>query len=387
MAGTSASYAPYMAREWWGGSRILGCEDAYTPSHPKIREPYHGNSPRNGLQNQKTLLYSLLIMIRSIYFASTTTSPQFNLPPAEILTALANQDGLLWLSLEKPSREEADQILSGIFNFHPLAIEDCLNEGYQTPKIDDFSTYLFLVTHAMPVDGSHSLDKTLELNIFLGANFLVTCHKVEKMAPIDEVWQRINQDDRLIRNGSDFLCHAVLDHLVDEYFPLIDRMDDEIENLEDRVLQKPDPNILARILELKHDILFLRRMISPQREVMNRISRDDFPMIDAQSRIYYRDIYDHLVRIQDLIESLRDIISGVLDIYLNSTSLRLNEIMKALTIVSTIFLPLSFIAGIYGMNFQFMPEIYWRFGYLFVWIIFVAVFSGMLIFFKRRNWF
>jgi magnesium transporter len=207
------------------------------------------------------------------------------------------------------------------------------------------------------------------------------------MPPVEFIWDRLNRDDRLIRNGSDFLCHGILDHLVDNYLPLIDHMDDEIETLEGKVLEKPDPAILSRILELKHDVLFLRRLISPQRELMNRLSRDEFPMIDAQSRIYYRDIYDHLVRIQELSESLRDIIAGVLDIYLNSTSLRLNEIMKALTIVSTIFLPLSFVAGVYGMNFQFMPEIYWRFGYLGVWVIFVTIFSGMLIFFKRRKWF
>ncbi len=131
----------------------------------------------------------------------------------------------------------------------------------------------------------------------------------------------------------------------------------------------------------------LRRIISPQREVINRLSRDDFPMIDRQSRIYFRDIYDHLVRIQDLTELLRDIVSGVMDIYLNSTSLRLNEVMKALTVVSTIFLPLSFVAGVYGMNFHYMPELSWRYGYLLIWVVFVLIFGGMLAWFKKRNWF
>jgi magnesium transporter len=326
-------------------------------------------------------------MIRSIYFPTADASPQLALNQDEITAALGNSDGLLWVSLENPTEVEIKEMLAGVFKFHPLAIEDCISSGYQTPKIDDFKTYIFIIAHALSKDGAHTLAATLELNLFLGKNYLVTCFHHDHVPCVDAVWDLISRDDRLIRNGSDFLCHAILDHLVDDYLPVIDHMDDEIEDLEDKVLQKPDPAILARILELKHDVLFLRRMISPQREVMNRLSRDEFPMIDMQSRIYYRDIYDHLVRIQDLTESLRDIIAGVLDIYLNSTSLRLNEIMKALTIVSTIFLPLSFVAGVYGMNFQFMPEIYWRFGYLGVWVVFVSVFVGMILFFKKRNWF
>jgi len=197
----------------------------------------------------------------------------------------------------------------------------------------------------------------------------------------------MKKDRRIISNGSDFLCHAILDVLVDDYMPLLDKMDEEIEWLEDTVLSKPDPSTLERILNLKHSLMALRRIISPQREIMNRLSRDDYPQIDRQSKIYFRDIYDHLVRIQDLTETIRDIVSGALDIYLNSTSLRLNNIMKALTIVSTIFLPLSFVAGVYGMNFQYMPEIYWQYGYLFVWIIFVVIFIGLLVTFKRRGWF
>lgn len=326
-------------------------------------------------------------MIRSIYFSSQDSSPLRDLPADDITNAIKNPEGLLWVSLENPSEEEARDILLEVFKFHPLAVEDCLSIGYQTPKLDDFSSYIFLIVHALSSNEHHSLENTLELNLFLGSNFLVTCHRSDQMPPVDEIWDRLNRDDRLIRNGSDFLCHGILDHLVDHYLPLIDQMDEEIENLEDRVLEKPDPAILNRILELKHEVIFLRRLVSPQRELMNRLSRDEFSMIDTQSRIYYRDIYDHLVRFQDMSESLRDIIAGVLDIYLNSTSLRLNEVMKALTIVSTIFLPLSFVAGVYGMNFQFMPEIYWRFGYLGVWVIFVIIFSGMLIFFKKRNWF
>ncbi len=190
-----------------------------------------------------------------------------------------------------------------------------------------------------------------ELDLFLGRNFVVTSYRSNEMPPVEQVWSRLDKDQRIMSHGADFLCHAILDALVDDYMPLIDKMDDEIEWLEDRVLEKPNPETLSRILGLKHSTLSLRRIISPQREIMNRLSRDEFPHIADKHRIYYRDIYDHLVRIQDLIESVRDIVSGTLDIYLSATSNRLNEIMKALTVVSTIFLPMSFFAGVYGMNF------------------------------------
>lgn len=327
-------------------------------------------------------------MIQTVYYPTPASQAQKDLSAEQLSSALSNQTGLLWVNLYQPSLEESNFILHDIFNFHPLAIEDSQSTGYQTPKIDDFGEYIFLIAHALPEDRNHlNPEFTIELNLFLGANFLVTSSNVDHLSCIDAVMNRLERDDRLIKNGSDFLCHSVLDHLVDEFFPLIDSLDEELEELEDHVLRNPTPTVLSRLLDLKHTLMVLRRIISPQREVMNRLSRDEFPMIDRHSRIYYRDIYDHLVRIQDLSDTLRDLVSGVLDIYLNSTSLRLNEVMKALTIVSTIFLPLSFVAGVYGMNFHYMPELSWRFGYLFVWIIFAAIFIGMILWFKRRKWF
>jgi magnesium transporter len=207
------------------------------------------------------------------------------------------------------------------------------------------------------------------------------------MSSIKTVWERLERDKRPIEHGADFLCYTILDQLVDEYMPLLDMMDEEIDVLEDEVvLKKPKPDVLERILSLKHSILSLRRIIAPQREVMNRLSRDDLAQIADQHRIYYRDIYDHLVRVHDLSESIRDVVTGALDTYLSATSNRLNEIMKALTLVSTIFLPLSFIAGIYGMNFEYFPEIHWRYGYLYVWTVFILIVGGMLWYFRRRGW-
>lgn len=325
-------------------------------------------------------------MIRSIYFPPGGPS-QSNLNDQEIQAALRQPEGLLWIDFENPQLDEFDHYLRNIFNFHPLAIEDCQSNEYQTPKVDDFKNYIFIVAHAIQPGGEQNGLATWELDLFLGANYLVSCSSNKAMPPVEAVWQRLNRDERLHGNGSDFLCHAILDHLVDDYMPILDHMDDEIDWLEDQVMATPDPKTLERILSLKHNIMALRRIVSPLREVVNKLSRDDFPQIDPYSRIYFRDIYDHLVRIQDLSESIRDIVSGALDIYLSSTSLRLNEIMKALTIVSTIFLPLTFLAGVYGMNFRYMPELAQQWTYPVLWGIFFTIGAGMIFFFKRRGWF
>ncbi|MBI1877935.1 MAG: magnesium/cobalt transporter CorA [Chloroflexi bacterium] len=227
---------------------------------------------------------------------------------------------------------------------------------------------------------------TMELNCFVGSNYLVTSFRGQAMSPVQAIWERLERDKRPVERGPDFLCYTVLDQLVDEYMPLLDLMDEEVDRLEDEVLVRPRRAVLERILSLKHSILTLRRIIAPQREVMNRLSRDDLPQIKDQHRIYYRDIYDHLVRIHDLSESIRDVVTGTLDTYLSATSNRLNEVMKALTIVSTIFLPLSFLAGVYGMNFDNLPELHWHYSYFFVWGVFILIAGGMLWYFRRRGW-
>lgn len=325
-------------------------------------------------------------MIRSMLF-SNAHNRKSNLTEQEMLVALDDANALLWLDLQNPDETGYD-LLRSLFHFHPLAIEDCQNTGYQSPKVDDYGQYIFLIIHALAPQSDFTQIETREINIFLGANYLVTVYHGEHNSAINTVFQRLERDERLTQNGSDFLCHAVLDVVVDEYMPVIDQMEDEIELLEDLVIARPQPRTLDRIIDLKHSIMTLRRIVAPMREVINRLSRDEYPMIDQQSRIYFRDIYDHLVRIQDMSDTIRDIVTGTMDIYLNSTSLRLNEVMKALTIVSTIFLPLSFLAGVYGMNFVVQaPDYEWPYGIFFFWGVCVAVAGAMLIFFKKRGWF
>ena len=298
-----------------------------------------------------------------------------------------SKTGFLWVSLEAATEEEILLILRDTFKFHPLTIEDCQSTGYQVAKLDDFISYVFIIAHAIkPTQDFNQLD-TLELNLYVGENYLVTCTTDSQMPPIEKTWERVEKDFRLSNFGPDFLCHAVLDILVDEYMPLIDQMEDEIEWLEESVLEKPSPATLARLLDLKHSIMSLRRLIAPQREMINRLTRDEFSQIDPQSRYYFRDIYDHLVRIQDLADTIRDIVSGTMDIYLNSTNLRLNEVMKVLTIISTIFLPLSFISGVFGMNFKNIPTAMHPLGFYMTVFGMLVIALGMLWYFKWRKWY
>jgi magnesium transporter len=305
----------------------------------------------------------------------------------DIPASLQKHDGYIWVSLENASPEEIDTVLTGTFQFHPLTIEDCLSVGYQTPKIDDFDNYLFIIANAVEPDSTLQNLETIELDIFLGDNYIVTCFTDDAMPCVSSVWQRLPKDDRMAVRGVDMICHALLDTLVDEYVPLLDRMDEEVESLEDRVLSNPETATLERLLTLKHMVMSLRRVINPQRELINRLCRDEYPQVGKVSQIYFRDVYDHLVRIQDLSESIRDIVSGAMDIYLNSTSLRLNVVMKALTIVSTIFLPLTFLAGVYGMNFKYFPELNFTWSYPALWLVFLLIVIFMLVFFKKRGWF
>jgi magnesium transporter len=324
-------------------------------------------------------------MIKAVHLEAG--KPPESLSIQDIPSNLQKKNGYIWVSLENASQEEIETTLAGTFEFHPLTIEDCLSVGYQTPKVDDFDRYLFIIANAIEPDGSMKNLETNELDIFLGDNYIVTCFTEETMPCVSSVWQRLSKDDRMAVRGVDVICHALLDALVDEYMPLLDKMDEEVEQLEDKVLANPETATLERLLTLKHMVMSLRRVINPQRELINRLCRDEFPQIGKVSQIYFRDVYDHLVRIQDMSESIRDIVSGAMDIYLNSTSLRLNVVMKALTIVSTIFLPLTFLAGVYGMNFKYFPELNLPWAYPVLWLVFGLIVVFMLVFFKKRGWF
>lgn len=313
---------------------------------------------------------------------------QTDLTPTDFLKALENPDCFLWVDFEETSPDEDEPILRQTFGFHPLAIDDALQESH-VPKLDDWGEYLYIVLHAVTFDhADHTLD-TLELDIFVGNRYMVTHHD-QPIAALDRVWSACQRDQRYWRNGVDHLLYRLTDEVVTSYMPIVEQMDDEIDRVEDQVFGSPTPQTLERIFTIKRAVLHLRRIIGPQREVLNKLARDDYEVIDIKARIYFRDVYDHLVRLNDIIESLRDLIGGTLDTYLSVINNRMNEIMKTLTIITTLFMPLSFLTGFFGMNFfqPVTPLTAWtdQPAFLVTLALTFIVPFGMYQWMRRRGW-
>jgi magnesium transporter len=280
-------------------------------------------------------------------------------------------------------------ILQG-FGFHPLAIDDALQETH-VPKLDDWSDYLYIVLNYMVVseNGEYWETEVDELDIFLGQNYIVTHHD-HPITAIDETWEACDHDLRTVQEGADHLLYKITDKLVTEYMPAVERVDAAIDEIEDQIFDRPSPRTLERLFALKRVLLAMRRILLPQREVLNKLARDDYQVIDPKDRIFFRDIYDHLVRLHDLNESLRDLVSGALDTYLSVVNNRMNEVMKTLTIITTLFMPLAFVTGFFGMNF-FEPL-----GLMKAWTtapvfyamlaVTVALPVSMFIWMRRQTW-
>ncbi len=297
---------------------------------------------------------------------------------------LSRETGLTWIDLDVPTPEEA-RILSDVFHFHPLAIEDCLGDVLH-PKIDDYPEYLYIVVHGVvAVDLAQEAFRTEELDLFLGARYVVTHHQARRRS-VEEVRERVRKRPELMGRGSDFLLHDLLDAVVEHYQPALEQLEAEIDRVEGRIFSHPSPETLNDILALKRDVLHLRRIIGPQKEVVNRLTRREFRLVSDAAVPFFRDVHDHLFRMQDLTEQYRDLITGAMEGYLSVVSLRLNEVMKALTAVSTVILPMSLIAGIYGMNFKHMPETGWPWGYPLALGLMAALGVGLFLFFRRKKW-
>ena len=301
-------------------------------------------------------------------------------------------DTLTWIHVQGDAEAETIRQLGACFGLHPLALEDVINSG-QRPKVDDYDEHLFIVmSHAARDAGAGSVQME-QVSVFAGRNFLISFHPGGN-DPFEPVRRRLRNDGGRIRGrGIDYLLYALLDLIVDEGFPVLELLGDDIEQLENELLDKPTRDLLPRLHQLKRTLLIMRRMLWPQREVVNSLLRDDSGIISDEHQIYFRDCYDHTIQVMDLIETYRDVITGLVDIYLSSVSYRLNEIMRVLTVIATIFIPLTFIVGVYGMNFHngdspwAMPELRWYYGYPLVWLLIIGVLVGMLIYFRRRRWF
>ncbi|MFC2026762.1 magnesium/cobalt transporter CorA [Chloroflexota bacterium] len=307
-----------------------------------------------------------------------------NLRKEEITSAYSSGKGLLWVDFLEPG-EEDKQFLEEVFSFHNLAVEDFLSPLVHTPKVDDFDDYIFLIFHGINYASESDVVETAELSIFLGPNFIVSGHN-EVLYSIEAVKNQIENSGRPIKKGADFLAHELIDTLIDNVLPTIDRMTEVSADIEDEVIQNPQKATLEAIMKLKRSTLQIHRVMTPQRDILNRLSRGDFPIIKEGTQIFYRDVYDHIIRISDLNQTNRDISDNALSTYLSSIANRQNEVMKVLTIVAAVFLPLTLLAGIYGMNFENMPELRWQWGYFVVLGIMATVIFGMIWRFLASNW-
>lgn len=295
----------------------------------------------------------------------------------------------IWIDMCNATSNESQEILTNVFNFHPLAIEDALKYTNQNtihlPKLDDFGQYLFIVFNGVIQEDRTFKYKTFSLSCFLGSNFLVTIHN----EPTENtIFKNLNTilNERTFKKGPDYILNLILDEIVDRYYPILDSFESESDKVEDELFKGiPDNSTLKRILNLKKELIKLRRISSYQKEILFKLTRGDSDLISHEESIYYRNVYDHLVRVADSAESYRDYTAGMLDSYLSIVNNRMNEVMKFLTVIATIMLPLSLVAGIFGMNFDF-PILQDETGFWLSMAMMAGVAISMLIYFKHKRW-
>ncbi len=292
-------------------------------------------------------------------------------------------EDLLWVDLEEPTSEEAE-VLKTYFEFHPLSIEDTLVE-IQYPKLDLYPNYVFLVLHGINYQTTTKEFTTAEIDVFLGPRYLVTHHS-HHMRSVEEMRDRILRDGRVMQMGLDLVAQGILDKVVDHYFPELEKLEDRIQEVEEEIFVEPRRETLNRIIRLKREVMHLKRIVFPQREVFNRLSRDEISYIRPSTRLYFRDTYDSLFRMTDVADNYRDILTGLLDAYISSVSNSVNEVMKVLTIISTVCIPMTVVAGIFGMNFHYMPQLGWRWGYYGSLITMGVIGSAMFLYFRKKKW-
>jgi len=300
-----------------------------------------------------------------------------------IKTMLFDEDAQIWVDLDSPSNEEARSVLEQIFNFHPLAIEDCIAVTEQ-PKIDDYEKYLFMVIHALNYSAEHKVE-TVELNMFIGRNFLVTHHD-RPLPSIKSTIDRIKKNASAVAKASDRLTYTLLDFLFDQYEPAIEALAADIAELEKDVLVTKTSDILSDVLELKAEVRRFRQIVMPQREVISRISRGEFKLIRPHLLPYYRDLLDRLKRISDLTEYYRETLTSILQIHLNLQQMEVNRVIKILTILATLSLPVVVITSFYGMNFEHMPELNWDYPYLWILLLTISSAGSIYWFLRTKKW-
>jgi len=331
-------------------------------------------------------------MIRSFAFTTQGRLHSRDIEMFLMPSLLADTNLFLWVDLEDATADEARRILEGVFHFHPLSVDDCIHvspspkvDVYEPKEDDRFAPYLFMVIHAVDYSRKDGAFATSELNFFLGRNFLVTFHAVP-LRSVQIVEERCLKSTVHVARAPDRVAHALLDSLVENYRPALEELSLEIGDLETEVLQNPSPGILQKIIAVKKEVLHLRQIIGPQRDVLARFARGEFKLIRGHLVPYYRDVYDGLFHIGERAQSYSDSLSGILQVYLNVSSNRTGEVIKVLTMITIMTTPLMIVGTWYGMNFKGMPEVDWRWGYLYALVLTVLSTAGTFIYFRRKKW-
>ncbi|MDO8873173.1 MAG: magnesium/cobalt transporter CorA [Methanoregula sp.] len=289
-----------------------------------------------------------------------------------------------WINVDGLGNPKHIEDLGRCFSIHPLILEDIFNTQ-QRPKMEDLDQYIYLNLKVLTYLNTKQEIKIEHISMVIGPNFLISFQ--EDIGDVfDPVRERIRKDGRIRKYGTDYLAYALIDGIVDNYFTVMENLDKQVEDLEEELVINPTQDSLQKINRLKKDMIFLRKSVWPLREMINNLERTESKLIKESTKIYLRDVYDHTIQVIDTLETFRDMVSGMIDIYLSGLSYKMNEIMKVLTLIATIFIPLTFVVGLYGMNFKNMPEIEWEFGYYSVLIVMVIMVLGMLTYFRKKKW-
>lgn len=332
-------------------------------------------------------------MVRSLVFTTQGRLHSRNIDLFLMPTLLSDTNLFLWVDLEKSTPEENKYVLEDVFHFHPLSIEDCVMisrspkvEEYTPREGDKFPPYLFIVIHAVDYSRAGGVFATSELDFFLGKNFLVTYHTVP-LRSISVTEEQAIKGTMHIARAPDRVAHTLLDSIIENYKPALDELSLEIADLEQQALQNPTPAVLNKILQVKKEVYHLRRIISPQREVLSRFAHGEFKLIRPHLVPYYRDVYDSLFQISELAQNYTDSLTGILQVYLNMSSNQTGEVVKLLTLITVMTTPLMMVSTWYGMNFRDMPELNWKYGYALAAGVTLLATLGTYLYFKKKHWF
>ena len=302
---------------------------------------------------------------------------------SELLQYL-NPERVNWINIDALTDSKIIEDVQAHFNLHSLLIDDVINE--QRPKTEEFEDYLFVSLKMLHRIRGHEADYE-QISFVLGGNYLISFQEKEG-DPFDVLRERIRLDKgRVRKRRADYLLYRLIDIIVDNYYVILDNVGDMIEDIEDSMYENPTNKAFRRIQQLKKDLIYLRKAVQPLRDALNKLIKDESGFIEEDTRRFFSDIYDHVVHLLDSLDTYNDLTGGLMDLYFNTQSNRLNEVIRVLTVISTIFIPLTFIVGIYGMNFNYMPEIEWHWGYFSVWGVMLLITCGMLYYFKFKKWF